>query len=83
MCLEDGEDDVLLARARKILQAQGFAELDEFGCRTGLELRQVHDVLALFELLRWDYLETAVVIRIFVVIASAPTAAIRRAARTL
>jgi hypothetical protein len=41
VCLEDGKNDVLLARARQILKAERFAKLDELGCRTSLELRQV------------------------------------------
>ncbi len=63
---EDREDDVLLAGTRETFEAERLAELDERGSRPSLELGQVHDVLARFELLGRYYLETCVVIGILV-----------------
>src|SRR5262245_50125732 len=45
MTLEDREDDVLLAQARRVLNAEGIGELDEIADRTLLQLGQVHRVL--------------------------------------
>ena len=64
MCLQDREDHVLLARPRHVLDAEGLAEFDQLRCRTGLQLRQVHHVLAGFELLGRNDLEVVVVVRV-------------------
>src|SRR5690606_25180518 len=76
VCLENREDDVLLAGARKAVQAQGLSKIDQVGRRTGLELRQVHHILAERELIRRDDFEAGVVIRIFFRMTSPPPAAV-------
>jgi hypothetical protein len=48
--LQDREDDVLLARAREVLETHGFRELHERGRRPRLQLGQIHGVLRRFEL---------------------------------
>ena len=53
------------------------AELNERGCRTGFQLRQVHECLALLELLRRYYLETTLIIRILVLRSATPAATVR------
>ena len=65
MCLENGENDLLLAVTRKIIKPQGLTQLNQIGRRPTLEIRQVHDIFALFELFGRNYLETSFVVRIF------------------
>ena len=75
--LQDQEYDVLLPRAREIFNPQRFPEFHKRGSRTGLKLRQVHDILARLELLRRNYLKRSLVIRIFVLWWTTATATVR------
>ena len=72
MRLQDLEDNVLLARARNILDAKRLTKFNKSSGRTGLEFRQVHHVLAGFELLGWNYLEIAIIV--WVIVLRWPTA---------
>jgi hypothetical protein len=73
--LQNRENDVLLARTRNILDAERFTEFNKRSGRTGFELRQVHHVLACLELLWRNYLEIAIIVRVFVLRwPTAPTA---------
>ena len=66
MRFQDRKNHVLLARARHALDSERLAKFHKISGRTVLEFRQVHHVLAGFELLRRNYLETSLIIRILV-----------------
>ena len=50
MRFQDRKDDFLLAVPREILETQRLAQLYQLGSWPALELGQVHDVFAHFEL---------------------------------
>ncbi len=54
--LQDGEDDVLLARAGHAFEAHGLGHLGEFDRRLHLEFVEVQEVDAAFELALGDHL---------------------------